>query len=122
VSVFSPSIGWAAGALVSTADDLARFYRALLGGRLLRPDMLRRMETIRPVSQEFSYGLGLMRLRLPCGVAWGHNGGIAGYRTWALSSKDGARDVVLLANLGEDSLAEKGENAMLQTLAKAYCG
>lgn len=32
VSVGSPSVQWAAGALVSNADDLARFFRALLAG------------------------------------------------------------------------------------------
>ena len=43
VTVESPSGIWAAGALVSNAGDLARFYAALLGGRLLRPDLLRQM-------------------------------------------------------------------------------
>lgn len=121
VSVFSPTIGWAAGAIVSTADDLARFYRTLLGGRLLRADLLRKMETTRRISKDFGYGMGLMNLTLPCGLAWGHNGGIPGYRTWVLSRKDGRRQVVVLANLGEDSLGQKGEQAMLETLAKAYC-
>ena len=31
-SVLSPTAGWAAGAIVSTAGDVARFYRALLQG------------------------------------------------------------------------------------------
>jgi len=48
VSVVSPSHGWAAGGLVSNAEDLARFYRALLGGHLLRADLLREMETVPP--------------------------------------------------------------------------
>ena len=122
VSVFSPTSGWAAGALVSTADDLARFYRSLLAGRLLHPDLLRAMETTRRVSEGVGYGLGLMSLKLPCGVVWGHNGGTAGYRTWALSGKNGARQVVVIANLGEDSLGAKGDDAMLQALATAYCG
>src|SRR5262249_33437216 len=39
-SSFSASWAWSAGAIVSTADDLARFYRALLGGLLLRPALL----------------------------------------------------------------------------------
>jgi D-alanyl-D-alanine carboxypeptidase len=46
VTIGSPSVQWASGALVSDADDLARFYRALLGGRLIRPDLLRVMETL----------------------------------------------------------------------------
>jgi hypothetical protein len=34
VSVLSPSHGWAAGGLVATAQDLARFYRTLYRGQL----------------------------------------------------------------------------------------
>ena len=52
VSVFSQSSTWAAGAIVSTADDLANFYRALLRGRLLRAGLLRAMETTVPVAAD----------------------------------------------------------------------
>jgi D-alanyl-D-alanine carboxypeptidase len=107
--VFSPTIGWAAGAIVSTADDLARFYRTLLGGRVLLADLLRKMETTRRISKDFGHGMGLMNLTLPCGLAWGHNGGIPVHGTWVLSRKDGGRPIVVLANLGEDSLGQKGE-------------
>jgi D-alanyl-D-alanine carboxypeptidase len=44
----------AAGALVSSADDLAAFLAALLGKRLLPAAQLRAMEAVRP-----RYGLGL---------------------------------------------------------------
>ena len=78
VTVGSPSYVWAAGALVSTADDVARFFRALLGGRLLRPDLLRAMETTVADAPGFSYGLGLQKVKTPCGVSWGHSGGSPG--------------------------------------------
>ncbi len=45
ISVLNQSWAWAAGAIVSTAGDLARFYRTLLAGRLLRPDLLAEMKT-----------------------------------------------------------------------------
>ena len=35
-AVYSASWTWAAGAIVSSADDLARFFAALLGGRVLQ--------------------------------------------------------------------------------------
>jgi D-alanyl-D-alanine carboxypeptidase len=123
VSVFSPSYGWAAGAIVSTADDVARFYRALLGGRLLRPDLLRAMETTadaRSLAPGVRYGLGLARVTMPCGVAWGHAGGIAGYGTWALSSKDGRHQIVLLATR-EESLSTRASVALERAVATAYC-
>ena len=37
VTAWSPSWAWAAGALVSTASDLARFYGALVGASCCRP-------------------------------------------------------------------------------------
>ena len=62
LSVLSPSAAWAAGAIVSTADDVARFYRALLQGRLLRADLLREMESTVPMGvPSNAYGLGLWR-------------------------------------------------------------
>lgn len=59
VTRFAPSLAWAAGAVISTADDLHRFYAALLGGRLLRPALLRQMQTTVDVLPVLGYGLGL---------------------------------------------------------------
>ena len=47
VTGLNPSNAWAAGAIVSNTADLTRFYRALLGGRLLGPSMLAQMKTTR---------------------------------------------------------------------------
>jgi D-alanyl-D-alanine carboxypeptidase len=61
--------------LVSTADDLDRFYAGLLTGALLRPAELKQMLTI--TDNEHS-GLGIERVLLPSGVIlWGHFGGIS---------------------------------------------
>ncbi len=122
VSAINPSYAWAAGALVSTANDVARFYRALLGGKLLRPDLLAQMETLVPIAPNAGYGFGLLEVDLPCGRAWGHDGAIPGYRTWALNSKDGKHQVVVLANLGEGSLTSRQSDALDRVLAVAYCG
>lgn len=46
---------YAAGAMYSTADDLARFADALYGGRLIRPETLTMMLT--PGLEEHGYGL-----------------------------------------------------------------
>jgi D-alanyl-D-alanine carboxypeptidase len=124
-SDISPSFAWAAGAIVSTADDVARFYRALLRGRLLRPDLLRAMQTtvsMGPSASGWGYGLGILRLLPPCGVAWGHTGGIPGYQTSTLNSKDGKRQIVVLANLGENSISHRGNQALERVLGTAYCG
>jgi CubicO group peptidase (beta-lactamase class C family) len=68
------------GALISTAPDLARFFRALLFERTLLPDNL--LQQMMSVDQETApeiYGLGLMADPLPSGIVWGHSGGGFGY-------------------------------------------
>jgi len=104
VTQANPSWAWAAGAMVSSAADLARFYQALLGGRLLDPELLQAMQTTVDASKQFGpgagYGLGLLRLALGCGgQVWGHDGVIAGYATVAFSTHDATHQLVLANNL-----------------------
>jgi D-alanyl-D-alanine carboxypeptidase len=120
VSVFSPSGGWAAGAIVATAADVGRFYRALLGGRLLRPAQLRAMTTTVPIVPGAEYGLGIARTRLPCGSAWVHDGDFPGYLTSAKTSADGRRQAVVMVNT--DSLTARGRRVLDRVTTTAYCG
>jgi D-alanyl-D-alanine carboxypeptidase len=91
------------GGLISTTADVARFYRALLGGELLRPAQLAQMKRTRPVNDEFRqiwpgarYGLGLFSRPLTCGGRyWLHGGDIDGYMTRNGFSADGRRGVVV---------------------------
>jgi D-alanyl-D-alanine carboxypeptidase len=59
---------------------------------------------------------------VPCGSTSGHDGGAPGYRTWQLNSKDGERQIVVFANLGEDSLSKRANRALDRVIATAYCG
>jgi D-alanyl-D-alanine carboxypeptidase len=76
-------LGRGDGALISTAVDLATFFRALLvEGRLLDAEMLARMMEILPDEPPAAeaYGLGLIADPLACDVVWGHGGGGFGYK------------------------------------------
>jgi D-alanyl-D-alanine carboxypeptidase len=97
VTLLSPSVAWAAGALISTPDDLRRFYHALLSGRLLRPAQLAAMKDLVEVEDMpgAGFGLGLYSVPSPCGQVWGHNGGIPGYITYAHNDETGRRSVVI---------------------------
>lgn len=95
-SLASPSIAWAAGGIVSNADDVTRFFSALLKGRLLRPDLLSEMRTVVPRS---NYGLGLLRVETRCGSAFGHLGDAPGYRNVVLASSDGRRVAEVMVNV-----------------------
>jgi D-alanyl-D-alanine carboxypeptidase len=95
---------WGDGGLVSTAADLASFYQALLGGRLLAPPLLHQLLQPAPNSALGSfasgYGLGIEHLRTPCGLdAWGHGGDLAGFKTAVIATRDGRYVTVLAQNL-----------------------
>jgi len=122
----------AGGGVVSTAGEIAKMLRALLGGELL-PDRLRK-EMLRAVESDWNetdrYGLGIGeitavmgRQRSPCGAAWGHIGFSAGYTAIALSSEEGERQVVLCANGGFAS--EEAEEAFFDAAGRLvwqlYC-
>lgn len=91
ITNLNASQAWAAGELVSTADDLNRFYAGLLTGALLGSAELKQMLTI---TDNEHYGLGIERVLLPNGlVLWGHFGGIFGYITGSYHSTDASRQV-----------------------------
>jgi len=98
-TALSPSWAWAAGSLISTAPDLAEFYRSLLGGELVAPDLLEEMKTTVPIDEVYGYGLGLFEVDLGCGTAWGHDGLFFGYYDMVVSSEDGTRQVSLMMNV-----------------------
>jgi D-alanyl-D-alanine carboxypeptidase len=130
VTAFSPTLFGASGAIASNAGDVARFYRALLRGRLVGPAQLAAMQTIDPVATGGvpdagilggGWGLGLLREQFPCGRAWGHDAENPGYMTAAWSSKDGKRQVVVIVNT-HASHDEPVAEAMRDVLTTAYCG
>jgi len=93
------STEWAAGGMVSTAADWARFDRALLSGRLLPAAQLKEMHTTVAEEAEFPnrrYGLGLEEVTTPCGTVWGHNGQVPGYSSENYTDAAGRRTVSVL--------------------------
>ncbi|MGW3204124.1 serine hydrolase domain-containing protein [Streptomyces sp. NPDC001135] len=99
-SDYDMSWAYTAGALVSTTDDLNRFYRALLGGKLIGPAALREMQRTVPTGDGTNYGLGIFSVDFPgCGRFWGHDGAVFGAGTLVLSSPDGRRQAALGWNL-----------------------
>ncbi|MFE5298606.1 serine hydrolase domain-containing protein [Streptomyces sp. NPDC056632] len=104
VTELNPSIAGAAGEMISDANDLQTFYRALLKGRLLPPAEMKEMTDTVPISPDLpgaGYGLGLMKQKLSCGKeVWGHGGGIHGSHSEAQATRDGEHS--LAANFNAD--------------------
>ncbi|WP_405566456.1 beta-lactamase family protein [Streptomyces phaeochromogenes] len=87
---------WAAGGMVSNAQDWARFSGALNSGKLLPPALLKEMRTTVAEEAEFPnrrYGLGLEEVSTPCGTVWGHSGQAAGYSSEDYTDATGRRTV-----------------------------
>jgi D-alanyl-D-alanine carboxypeptidase len=110
------SWAWAAGAIVSTASDLSRFFGAVLQGRLLAPRLL---ELMRPAPGT-RYGLGLAAFHTPCGTAIGHTGALLGTVSAVWSSPVGRRRVVAMSN--SQPLSPSAETAFRRLLNASFCG
>jgi D-alanyl-D-alanine carboxypeptidase len=96
---FHPSECWAAGAIISTLPELARFLDALLTGQLLPPDQLSAMRVMNPAGTTgLEYGLGLARWQMSDGTAlYGQGGTHFGVNCLAFRS-DAGRTAVIYQN------------------------
>jgi D-alanyl-D-alanine carboxypeptidase len=94
----NPNLPWTAGGIVSNAQELVRFYSALLSGHLLSHASLAEIErTVRvPGPGPDRYGLGLALSRLSCGDAWGNEGALLDYLVFVQASPDGRRVAVVV--------------------------
>jgi D-alanyl-D-alanine carboxypeptidase len=118
--------------LVSTTADIDRFFRALLGGRLLPPTQLAQMKQTIPVGKAFEPlmpgardGLGIFSRPLSCGgTYWGHEGGDSGFITAAGVTADGRRGVTLSlsgANADSEDHVLRIEQAESKLVDDALC-
>ncbi|KUN45791.1 peptidase [Streptomyces olivochromogenes] len=101
VTRLNPSLASSAGEMISDSADLNRFYSALLGGRLLPPKQLKEMKTTVKADEipGARYGLGLIDRKLGCGVhVWGHDGGIHGSTSSAVTTADGRHSLAFNFN------------------------
>lgn len=97
------SFGHAAGGLVGSAADLARWAQALHGGRVLRPDLYREM--IRPAAladgSTETYGMGLRLRRIRGRPALVHGGAGRGLDTDSVYIPSADLFVAVFANSDE---------------------
>ncbi|MEU6671761.1 serine hydrolase domain-containing protein [Streptomyces sp. NPDC046727] len=101
VTNLNPSIASSAGEMISNSADLDRFYGALLRGKILPPRQLKEMKTTVKIADapNTRYGLGLIETTLTCGVhVWGHDGGIHGSASSAVTTADGRHSLALNFN------------------------
>ncbi|MGV9357961.1 serine hydrolase domain-containing protein [Streptomyces misionensis] len=118
-TAIDPSWAWAAGGMVSTAQDWQRFLTALMSGRLLPGAQMKQIRTTVDAPEEGgAYGLGLMKMDTPCGTVWGHTGGLPGYSSEIYTDATGTRSVAVftITNFG---IKEKKAATTNKTLVDA---
>jgi CubicO group peptidase (beta-lactamase class C family) len=96
----NPTVSFAAGALCSTAGDLARWNRALATGHVVSPASWARMTTPEGASPRYGYGLAVMEIdghRLV-----GHGGEIDGFRSSNAYFPGDSLSVTVLTNLASE--------------------
>jgi D-alanyl-D-alanine carboxypeptidase len=94
---WDPSWGWAAGAMISTLDDMRIWAPALATGKLLTPQMQeQRLQTVgQPgMPPQDGYGLGIFNL----GGWIGHNGSLPGYQTVTVYLPQKQTTLVIMIN------------------------
>jgi D-alanyl-D-alanine carboxypeptidase len=94
---WDPSWGWAAGAMISTLDDMRIWAAALATGKLLTPQMqTQRLQTVGSpgMPPQDGYGLGIFNL----GGWIGHNGSLPGYQTVVVYLPQKQTTLVILIN------------------------
>lgn len=94
---WDPSWGWAAGAMISTLDNMRIWATALATGKLLTPQMqAQRLQTVGSpgMPPQDGYGLGIFNL----GGWIGHNGSLPGYQTVVVYLPQKQTTLVILTN------------------------
>lgn len=96
----NPSWGWAAGAGISTANDLVVWVRALVRGGLLNAEMQkRRLATVRPIDPRNPTSAGYGWAIAKFGPLYGHTGELPGYNSFMGHDPDNDVTLVVWTNL-----------------------
>ncbi|MEU4740251.1 serine hydrolase domain-containing protein [Actinosynnema sp. NPDC023658] len=117
------SPAWAAGGLVSTAEDWDRFLTALMSGRLVPRHLLAQMRDAVPQGDGSGdgYGLGVMEVHTSCGTVWGHSGGFPGYRSHNYTDASGTRTATVLMTTTFALAAPDAAAAQRELVDAAVC-
>lgn len=87
------SIPLGAGGIVSTPSDLVKFSDALFGGKVIKEESLKQMETLKE-----DYGMGLFQFPFGTKLGFGHTGGIDGFTSVLIHFKDENISYALTSN------------------------
>ncbi len=111
----------AAGALVSTVDDLARWNRALHEGRVIKPATYARMITPSGKAKDAGYGYGFQTSSVRGAPTLQHGGGIPGFTAF-LTYVPGPDITVAVLHNSENPSPAQETSSISRRLAAAALG
>lgn len=88
-----PSVPTGAGAIISTAEDLAAFFHCLFAGKLISDDHLQEM-----TKMVDNYGYGIFSIPFYDKTSYGHTGGIDGFSSMAAYFPEEQTSIAYLSN------------------------
>jgi D-alanyl-D-alanine carboxypeptidase len=116
-SNWDPTWAWAAGAMISTLDDMRLWAQELATGTLLSPaTQKQRLETVNdpPLPPQDGYGLGIFDL-----AGWiGHNGSLPGYQTVVVRLPEQQQTLVVMSNTDIPSNGGEPSTALANAITK----
>lgn len=112
----------AAGALVSSLDDLLRWNLALHEGGVLKPESYRAMTTPEGKARERDYGYGIGGVSAHGHRGLAHGGGIFGFSTYLIYLPQSRITVAVLSNSDSDLADGAGPELLARKLAALAVG
>ncbi|GAB83736.1 serine hydrolase domain-containing protein [Gordonia rubripertincta] len=124
VTVMSPSWAWAAGGVVSSADDLMTWIKAFVGGDLL-DDANQQLwwDSIRIQHEEdprVFYGYGITEVRFGENRLTYHEGQLPGFNTMAVHDEANDVSMVIWTNLSVTQDVDNAFTVMARLLQHIY--
>jgi D-alanyl-D-alanine carboxypeptidase len=114
---WDPTWAWAAGAMISTLDDMRLWAEELAAGTLLTPETQKqRLETVNdpPLPPQDGYGLGIFDL-----AGWvGHNGSLPGYQTVVVRLPDKQMTLVIMINTDKPANGQEPSTVLANAITK----
>ncbi|MFD7414832.1 serine hydrolase domain-containing protein [Kitasatospora purpeofusca] len=118
----NPSWVGAGGDMISTTRDLHTYFSALMGGRLLPPELLAEMRTPEATA---GYGLGVFAQETAGGTVFHHNGATMGSAALMYGTPDGSRTLTAGLTWVDDadlSIAPAFLTAQQRFVDEVLCG
>jgi D-alanyl-D-alanine carboxypeptidase len=115
----NPSWGWAAGAGISTADELADYVEHLVAGDYLSPELQAvRLGSLRPPTDApgaAEYGLALAKF----GPMIGHDGSLPGFQSFMGHDPESGNTLIVFTNLQDSPAGLMTANEIARPIIEA---